>query len=130
LQTLQVRAEVQQDLHEISGFDKRRSIFSEECRSCHADPAAGKTGQALYESLCATCHGSLEVRDHVRSLNAAHVAEDEDLVDLRELIAAGNGRGMPGFSSAEGGPLSDAQIDSLVELFRKWQKSEKRKHGR
>jgi len=39
---------------------------------------------------------------------------------LRQVIAAGTGHpAMPGFSRAYGGPLSDRQIASLVELLSK-----------
>ncbi|MBI3939818.1 MAG: DUF1573 domain-containing protein [Acidobacteria bacterium] len=128
LRALRVRAEIQRDLHKMSALEKEKSIFSPECRSCHVDGGTGKTGKDLYQADCAMCHGSLEERDHVRSLNVASLAED--LQELRKTIALGNGRGtMPGFSAAAGGPLSDAQIDSLVDLFIKWQKTEKGRHG-
>lgn len=127
-QVLQVRADVQGDLHEMSSLNTRKSIFSLECQSCHVDEGVGKMGRELYQADCAMCHGSLDEADHVRALNGPRLAED--LAELRKMIAFGNERrAMPGFSTAAGGPLTDAQIDSLVDLFRKWEKKEKQRHN-
>lgn len=129
LRTVTVRAQVQRDLHAMSSLAKEKSIFSQECRSCHVDRGMGKKGKELYAADCSMCHGSLEEKDHVRALNGPRLAED--LEDLRALIAQGNGRGsMPGFSKAAGGPLDDAEIDSLVDLFRHWEKTEKTRHSK
>ncbi len=128
LQTIKVRAEVQPDLHQMSAMDMSKSIFSKECQSCHVDKGAGKMGMELYQADCAMCHGSLDVADHKHALNGPVLAKD--LGELRKTIALGNGRDtMPGFSAAAGGPLSEPQIDSLVDLFRKWQKTERKKHS-
>lgn len=131
LRRIVVRAEVQPDVHEASGLNIRKSFFSQECRPCHADKGMGKMGQELFNADCALCHGSLNERNHRRALNGVELAKD--LVELRKRIAAGTGRGTPhGFSTAVGGPLSEAQINSLVDLFKKWQvnKMEKKKHNR
>ena len=123
LAVLKVRAEIQRDLHQMSSLAKEKSIFSQECRSCHVDKGAGKKGNELYQADCAMCHGSLEERDHVRALNGPRLAEDFD--ELRAMIARGNRRGtMPGFAKAADGPLTEAEIDSLVDLFKRWKKTE------
>jgi mono/diheme cytochrome c family protein len=127
-QTLKVRAEVKPDLHQMSALDMSKSIFSKECQPCHVEKGIGKMGVELYQADCAMCHGSLDVRDHKRALNGPVLAKD--MSDLRKTIALGNGRGtMPGFSAAAGGPLSEEQVDSIVDLFKKWQKTERKKHG-
>lgn len=128
LHIIKVRAEVQPDLHQASSLDMSKSIFSKECRPCHVDKGIGKMGQELYQADCAMCHGALDTADRRHALDGPLLAKD--LPGLRKTIAHGIGReSMPGFSTAAGGPLSEAQIDSLVDLFKKWQKTEKRKHG-
>lgn len=128
LQVLKVRAEIQPDIHQISSLEKSKSIFASECRSCHVDKGMDKIGQELYEADCAMCHGSLDERNHVRALSGPRLAED--LQGLRQVISVGTRSGaMPGFSVGAGGPLSDLQIESLVNLFRKWEKTEKEKHS-
>jgi cytochrome c5 len=34
----------------------RQAIFKNDCARCHAEPARGKGGQALYYAVCAICH--------------------------------------------------------------------------
>jgi len=77
-------------------------IFKEaDCRKCHFDPAEGKTGQPLYEAVCQACHPY-----GVPLPN-------------RDIIAKGLPHtSMTGWSQALGGPLSDAQIESLMGYMR------------
>jgi len=127
LTVLKVRSDVQQDIHEASGVSLRKPVFSAECQSCHITAAAGKAGQELYDVLCAVCHGSLGANDRRTSLSAVRWAQD--IKELRKTIASGGYLNLPhGFASGAGGPLSERQIDSLVDLFKKWQTGEKKKH--
>jgi mono/diheme cytochrome c family protein len=128
LTSVKVHADVQQDVHEAAGLNVQMSVFSAQCQSCHTAAAAGKTGQELYDAVCAVCHGSLGGNDRRKSLNAASWAQD--LKELRKVIASGPDLHLThGFSAADGGPLSERQIDSLVDLFKKWQTTVKKKHG-
>jgi mono/diheme cytochrome c family protein len=84
-----------------------------ECASCHAEPAAGgDTGARLYNGVCAMCH---------KQLAAYAVSPPVTALDrkaLRSWVADGRTEaGMPGYSTRLGGPLSDAQIDSLVDAL-------------
>jgi cytochrome c553 len=95
---------------------KMAKIFtSEKCASCHVMPGVGLMGRDLFEADCAMCHGK-EAKGAIGPAlvgpykNAAYVAH------MRQVIAQGSKtrRTMPGFLSDSGGPLNDAQIDSIV----------------
>jgi len=84
----------------------------EECAECHADPATGLSGVVLYDAVCAMCHGSIS--DYA----AALPAEIRSLDALRTWTAQGDGAvGMPGYATDKGGPLTDEQIESLVQAL-------------
>lgn len=100
---------------EIAKAD-RQAVFRGECAKCHVEPTLGKTGAALFTAACGICHEG----EH----RAAFVP------DLRQLkVAIGptywkhwitNGKPdslMPAFSATYGGPLSEAQILSLVDYL-------------
>src|SRR5579862_4958737 len=78
----------------------------------------------LYGDNCAGCHG--KTGDNGAATNLANPAY-EALIDdasLRDVIANGEeGTLMPAFSTRSGGPLTDAQIDALVQGMRaRWRK--------
>ena len=116
IQVIRLKAEIEPDFHASSPIAKGKTIFSEECQSCHADKLEAKSGRDLYQAACVVCHGSFEERDHVRSLDAAKLVAD--LEHVRRSIAQGS-RAMPGFSRSAGGVLDDSQVESLVDLIRK-----------
>lgn len=76
----------------------------------------------LYGQSCAGCHGTDGRLGAARPLNdpiyLALVPPDR----LRMLIAQGvPGTAMPGFVSAAGGPLTEAQLDALIhEILQRW----------
>jgi cytochrome c5 len=85
-------------------------LFGEECGRCHAQPAAGLQGAAIYDAICQMCHGSLS--EYVGSLPS----EVLERATLRAWIAEGRAEvGMPGYDASVGGPLTPEQIDSLVD---------------
>ncbi len=72
------------------------------------------TGGTLYDAVCYACH------------KAAVAPSPSRERQLRETIAYGiQGTVMPGFVDSTGGPLTPAQVDSLVELIRQQQRSVK-----
>ena len=83
-----------------------------ECSACHADPAkSGDTGARLYTEVCAMCHRELSAYALGRPVTL-------DRKELRSWVADGRpDKGMPGYSTSQGGPLSDRQIDSLVDAL-------------
>lgn len=90
-----------------------------ECASCHADPAkSGLTGPRLYDRVCAMCHLQLAAYAVVLPVSGL------DRKALRSWVADGRtDKGMPGYSARQGGPLTDAQVDSLVDALLKARKS-------
>jgi cytochrome c oxidase cbb3-type subunit III len=89
-------------------------------------PEAVTSFDVLYGENCAGCHG--KNGDHGAATNLAN-PEYEALIDdvsLRDVIANGEkGTLMPGFSFKAGGPLTDAQIDAIVQGMRaRWKKDD------
>jgi len=93
----------------------RQAIFRrDDCISCHAHTAALKTGAPLFQAACAICHAAEHRASMVPDL-AATARPARDATYWRHWIAEGRENSlMPAFSQRAGGPLSDAQIDSLV----------------
>ena len=91
----------------------RQAVFQGECAICHVKRGVGKYGQALYEADCAICHESKDRAVEVPDLHAIKTPTNGEF--WRTWITHGKpGSLMPAFSAADGGPLSDMQIASLV----------------
>jgi mono/diheme cytochrome c family protein len=94
----------------------RQAVFKGQCASCHAAPAESRFGSDLFEAVCAICHQSKHRAAMVPDLGLAK--EKRDAAWWTRWIAEGRpGTLMPGFAKKEGGPLSDHQIESLVEYL-------------
>ena len=102
---LTVRGEVR---HSGDGPVDAGVIFRGKCRRCHlGGNIESKRGEILYNAACYVCH------KEASSLKGSSV---ETL--LRAISGGVKGTSMPGFSKSEGGPLTEEQIDSLVEFLR------------
>ncbi len=80
--------------------------------------------EILYAQNCASCHGADGTNGPSTSLaNPDYQALIDDST-LRDITAHGQkGTMMPGFSLSSGGPLTDKQVDILVDGMRaKWKK--------
>jgi hypothetical protein len=106
-----------------SGGRKIPKIFSEEkCMVCHVDQGLGLTGKELFEADCAMCHrtgahGKASVGPILEELvykDAAFLAAVHKTISF----GSATSRSMPGFLSTVGGPLSAAQINSLVSYLK------------
>ena len=96
----------------------RQAVFRGDCANCHVQPALGRTGQPLYQAACGICHDSERRATMVPDLNHLNHPTDSDY--WRKWIVSGKpGTLMPAFAQAEGGPLTEAQINSLVEYLSK-----------
>lgn len=89
-------------------------------------PEMVKSFDTLYGDNCAGCHG--KDGDKGSATNLAN-PEYEALIDdasLRDVIANGEkGTLMPGFSRKSGGPLTDEQVDAMVQGIRsRWKKDD------
>lgn len=82
-------------------------------------PEASETqpmdAKSLYSANCAGCHGDDATGGFGTDLTAATYQFGKAPADIKESISAGRGGSMPGFS----GPLSETEIDSLVEYLLK-----------
>lgn len=91
-----------------------------------ADAVSLARGTQVYGKYCAMCHGGHG--EGYAADNASALANQDFLVSvsdgfLRKSIAKGRpGTAMAAHSSLYGGPLEDADIDSLVLLIRSWQR--------
>lgn len=94
----------------------RQAVFKNDCARCHAAPATGKTGKELYVVACGICHESPHRATMVPDLHALkHPADREHWIKWMTMGRAGSL--MPAFAHSEGGPLTEAQIDSLADYL-------------
>lgn len=92
-----------------------------------ATPQPGEAGERLqqgaqlYAENCAVCHGA-EGQGRVGATLAKDWPSIRPDLTVRTIIANGvQGSPMPAWSQANGGPLSEAEIDALVEFILSWQ---------
>ena len=91
----------------------RQAVFSGDCASCHLEPARGKSGRELYAAACGICHDAIHRAPVVTDLRKSNPENDPEF--WRNFIRQGKaGSMMPAFGEADGGPLTTAQIESLV----------------
>lgn len=93
----------------------RQKVFKGDCASCHVVPTKGKMGKELYAAACGICHEDVNRATMVPDLHA--IANSMDYNFWKVWISEGKaGTLMPAFSTKEGGPLTDEQIDSLAQF--------------
>lgn len=93
-----------------------QAIFRGDCASCHSTPALGKKGEQLFTAACGICHESDQRAALVPDLMALKQTPNEIYWDA--WIRNGKvGTMMPAFSLEKHGPLSDDQIQSLVDYL-------------
>jgi cytochrome c553 len=94
----------------------RQAVFKNDCATCHVNPTVGRTGQALFQAGCAICHEAPHRATMVPDLTALKTPPTREY--WKQWVMNGKpGTLMPAFSQAQGGPLTDAQIDSLVDYL-------------
>ena len=104
------------ELNRMLAHADRQSVFRNECANCHAHPAAGKKGEALYTVACGVCHESDHRASMVPDLKALKKPTDKGYWDT--WVRNGRyGTLMPAFAKTEGGPLGEEQIASLVTFL-------------
>ena len=94
----------------------RLVLFKGTCKSCHVSQGVGRTGQALFLADCSMCHGLKGEGGVAPSLKGLNLQTEAGKAYARQVIAQGapNNPSMPPFAQRLGGPLSEAQIDSLI----------------
>lgn len=94
----------------------RQAVFKGDCASCHVQPARGKMGKDLYDKACGICHDSEHRATMVPDLHA--LKHDTNTDFWKTWTSQGKpGTLMPAFALSEGGPLNDAQINSLAQYL-------------
>lgn len=94
----------------------RQAVFKGDCARCHVEPVIGKLGKELYAAACGICHEAEHRAEMVPDLNALNHATSAEY--WKHWITHGKvGSLMPAFAQTQGGPLSDAQIASLVDYL-------------
>jgi cytochrome c553 len=96
----------------------RQAVFRDDCARCHLEKSRGLMGAALYKEACGICHDSEHRATMVPDLGS--LKHPTDAAYWRTIIADGKDKTlMPAFSGGRGGPLSNEQIESLVEYLTK-----------
>lgn len=94
----------------------RQAVFRGDCAKCHAEPAKGKVGAELYAAACGVCHDSQHRASMVPDLQKLNKPTDREY--WRKWISDGRaGSLMPAFIEKLHGPLTAAQVESLVEYL-------------
>ncbi|MBI3880455.1 MAG: DUF1573 domain-containing protein [Verrucomicrobia bacterium] len=92
----------------------RQVVFRGDCARCHVEPAKGKMGAELFAAACAICHDTPHRATMVPDLRALNKPTDENYWKVWTMFGKVASL-MPGFAQNQGGPLTDAQIDSLAK---------------
>lgn len=94
----------------------RQAVFKGDCARCHVEPVIGKVGKDLYLTACGICHEAEHRATMVSDLR--NLPNDTNADYWKLMITMGKeGTLMPAFGQALGGPLSEAQIKSLVDYM-------------
>ncbi len=105
---------VTRERNQLIAQTNRQAVFIGQCAECHAKPASAKLGAPLYRAACAICHDSPHRASMVPDL--AVPRQPRDAAFWRTRIADGvPDTLMPAFAHRHGGPLSEEQIQSLVD---------------
>jgi hypothetical protein len=98
---------------QYSAMIDRLAVFKGDCAACHAIPANDKWGEDLFECAFVICHQPTQRASMVPDLKAT---PEQSRGYWKNWISYGRVRTlMPAFAKSEGGPLTDAQIASLVD---------------
>jgi len=126
--TIYVTAEVKNP-HADMGKDVQAKIFQGRCAACHVNDGIGKQGEVLYLADCSMCHGFRGGGAVAPALTHMDYGNREIVDAMRKIISEGSTihRSMPGFSKRKGGPLSDEDIESLLQYLAWRSKQEKQK---
>ncbi len=104
---------VDRDRNQLLAKTDRQVVFKGDCAHCHVEPLIGKSGKELYVAACGICHEAEHRAAMVPDLH--NLPNDTNTEYWKLMCAIGKTNTlMPAFAQVHGGPLSDAQIASLV----------------
>jgi len=92
----------------------RQSVFKGDCVSCHVKPGENQMGKSLYDASCGICHEATHRAAMVPALVSLPKATNAEYWE-KWIRYGRDGTLMPAFDKEYGGPLTEEQIDSLVE---------------
>lgn len=101
---------------QMAQVDRQVVFKNADCAKCHAEPAHGKMGEDLYRAACAICHDTPHRATMVPDLTQPKFPTSAPYWKYW-IINGRPGSLMPAFSKIHGGPLTDEQIESLVEFL-------------
>jgi len=94
----------------------RQAVFKDSCVRCHVTPGVNKRGAELFHAVCGVCHEAVHRASMVPDLH--HLNHPTSADHWRIWITSGKPDSlMPAFSQSMGGPLTDEQIESLVDYL-------------
>lgn len=97
----------------------RARIFTGRCASCHVLPGKGKLGEELFQADCAMCHGQNAEGSIGPALAPGNYHDQEFMNRIQKVTRYGSEQhpAMPGFLNEAGGPLTDSEIDSIIQFL-------------
>lgn len=93
----------------------RQNVFKGDCARCHVQPLIGLTGKELYAKACGICHDAEHRATMVADLHNLKTPPNAEFWKF-SIVNGKPGTLMPAFAQPQG-PLSDAQITSLVDYL-------------
>jgi mono/diheme cytochrome c family protein len=112
--------EEQRKANQAQAMKDRQAVFhkvgNENCAECHKDKGDGKMGKDLFAADCGICHESSHRAAGVPDLKAIASVKQTTFDYWKEWIKDGGkvGAMMPAFGQEHGGPLTEAQINSVA----------------
>jgi mono/diheme cytochrome c family protein len=94
----------------------RQAVFKGDCAACHLSPAMNQYGETLFKNACGVCHEAEHRASMVPNLHALNKPTDRDYWKSW-ITKSKTGTLMPAWSIDEGGPLTERQIDSLLDFL-------------
>ena len=93
-----------------------QEIFKGDCARCHVEPVIGKVGKELYTTACGICH---EAEHRATMVPDLHNLPNDTSADYWKLMVTMGKPNtlMAAFAQSHGGPLSEMQVNSLVEYL-------------
>lgn len=89
------------------------------CKTCHLESGEGQSGIFLYHRVCSQCHGKKGVGGFARAHSDAEWQQKVDDARIRAAIYQGlPEQGMPSFVEGVTPPLTEEQVESLIEYVR------------
>ncbi len=121
LQQPQAAGEMNRSANTRAAMADRQAVFKGDCATCHV-PTVAKMGRELYVAGCGICHDAEHRATMVPDLHAPKqplpIDDSARRLYWAKWITEGKaGSLMPAFAQANGGPLNNEQITSLVNYL-------------